>query len=122
MCIRDRSKGLSFNGDVTITLGDTTLTKDTDYTVTATENADGTTSVEIVFKNFIQYKNAEKRNITITYSATVNGQAVIGVAGNPNAVTLTYSNNPNISDSGTTDQPDKPTEGSPCLLYTSRCV
>ena len=107
------SKGLSFNGDVTITLGDTTLTKDTDYTVTATENADGTTSVEIVFKNFIQYKNAEKRNITITYSATVNGQAVIGVAGNPNAVTLTYSNNPNISDSGTTDQPDKPTEGSP---------
>ena len=107
------SKGLSFNGDVTITLGDTTLTKDTDYTVTATENADGTTSVEIVFKNFIQYKNAEKRNITITYSATVNGQAVIGVAGDPNAVTLTYSNNPNISDSGTTDQPDKPTEGSP---------
>ena len=107
------SKGLSFNGDVTITLGDTTLTKDTDYTVTATENADGTTSVEIVFKNFIQYKNAEKRDITITYSATVNGQAVIGVAGNPNAVTLTYSNNPNISDSGTTDQPDKPTENSP---------
>lgn len=107
------SKGLSFNGDVTITLGDTTLKKDTDYTVTATENADGTTSVEIVFKNFIQYKNAEKRNITITYSATVNGQAVIGVAGNPNAVTLTYSNNPNISDSGTTDQPDKPTENSP---------
>lgn len=107
------SKGLSFNGDVTITLGDTTLTKDEDYTVTATENADGTTSVEIVFKNFIQYKNAEKRNITITYSATVNEQAVIGVAGNPNAVTLTYSNNPNISDSGTTDQPDKPTEDSP---------
>ena len=59
------SKGLSFNGDVTITLGDTTLTKDTDYAVTATEHADGTTSVEIVFKNFIQYKNAEKRNITI---------------------------------------------------------
>ena len=107
------SKGLSFNGDVAITLGDTTLTKDTDYTVTATKNADGTTSVEIVFKNFIQYKNAEKRDITITYSATVNEQAVIGVAGNPNAVTLTYSNNPNISDSGTTDQPDKPTEGSP---------
>ena len=107
------SKGLSFNGDVAITLGDTTLKKDTDYTVTATKNADGTTSVEIVFKNFIQYKNAEKRNITITYSATVNGQAVIGVAGNPNAVTLTYSNNPNISDSGTTDQPDKPTENSP---------
>ena len=107
------SKGLSFNGDVVITLGDTTLTKDTDYTVTATENADGTTSVEIVFKNFIQYKNAEKRNITITYSATVNEKAVIGVAGNPNAVTLTYSNNPNISDSGTTDQPDKPTENSP---------
>lgn len=107
------SKGLSFNGDVTITLGDTTLTKDTDYTVTATENADGTTSVEIVFKNFIQYKNAEKRNITITYSATVNEQAVIGMAGNPNAVTLTYSNNPNISDSGTPGQPDTPTENSP---------
>lgn len=109
------SKGLTFNNDVAITIGDKTLVKDTDYTVTSTKSSDGTTSVEIVFKNFIQYNAEEYKNkdITVTYSATVNGDAVIGVAGNPNKVTLTYSNNPNVKDEGTPDNPDIPTTGSP---------
>lgn len=98
-------KGLKFNNDVVITIGGTSLAANTDYTVEVTENDNGTTSVEIVFKNFINYKDPAFTNseIKITYSATVNKEAVIGVAGNPNSVTLTYSNNPNIQDNGTPD-------------------
>lgn len=116
------SKGLTFNDDVVIKIGSTALTKCSHaseaahtscYTVTSTKNADGTTSVEIVLKNFIQYKDQVGDPITITYSATVNKDAVIGVAGNPNEVKLTYSNNPNVKDDGTPGNPDKPTDKSP---------
>lgn len=108
------SKGLTFNNDVVIKIGDTTLTKDTDYTVTATKNeSDGTTAVEIVFKNFINQQSKKGQTITITYSATVNDKAVIGVAGNPNKAKLTYSNNPNVSDNGQPDNPDKPGDTNP---------
>lgn len=105
-------KGLKFNNDVVITIGGTSLAANTDYTVEVTENDNGTTSVEIVFKNFINYKDPAFTNseIKITYSATVNKEAVIGVAGNPNSVTLTYSNNPNIQDNGTPDNSDKPAD------------
>lgn len=106
------SQGLTFNNDVTITVGNDTIVKDTDYTVTPpTENTDGTTSVEIVFKNFIQYAANTGADITITYSATVNENAVIGVEGNSNKVKLIYSNNPNIDESG--NQEDKPGDKSP---------
>lgn len=107
------SKGLTFNNDVVIKIGDKTLTKDTDYTVTATTNTDGTTAVEIVFKNFIQHQNSKGQTITITYSATVNKSAVIGVAGNPNKVKLTYSNNPNVKDDGSHENEDKPNDKDP---------
>lgn len=107
------SKGLTFNDDVAITIGGKTLVKGTDYTVAHTENDDGTTSVEIVFKNFIQYKDQTGADITVTYSATVNEDAVIGVEGNPNEVTLTYSNDPNVKDDGDPENPDKPTPDSP---------
>ena len=109
------SKGLTFNEDVKIIIGNTTLAKDTDYTVTSVKNEDETTSVEIIFKNFIQYAAKEYKNaaITITYSATVNEAAVIGVEGNPNEVFLTYSNDPNVKDEGTPGNPDKPKEDSP---------
>ena len=116
------SKGLTFNDDVVIKIGDTALAKCGHasevahvnfYTVTSTKNDDGTTSVEIVLKNFIQYKDQVGAPIIITYSATVNKDAVIGVEGNPNKVILTYSNNPNVKDDGDTENPDKPTTGSP---------
>jgi len=103
------SKGLTFNDDVVITIGDKTLVKDTDYSLTATKNEDGTTSLEIVFKNFIQYQAQKDAAIKITYSATINEQAVIGSAGNPNKVQLEYSSNPNIEPSSG----DKPGEGDP---------
>lgn len=80
------------------------------YTVTKTENADGTTAVEIVFLNFIQYKDQKGTDIVVTYSATLNKNAVIGTAGNENTVKLDYSNNPNKKVDGEPDNPDKPSE------------
>lgn len=105
------SKGLTFNNDEAITVGGTLLTKDNDYTVVSTQNDDGTTSIEIVFKNFIQYKDQKNADIIITYSATINENAVIGKDPNTNEVTLTYSNNPNGSQDGEPDNPDKPKPG-----------
>ena len=120
------SKGLTYDETkgVTITFTKTeadgtvtplkTLTKDTDFTVTTGTTADGETTIEIVFKDFIQY-NTDKfkgADITITYSATLNKDAVIGVAGNKNSATLKYSNNPNY-DYDHDPEGDKPGENSP---------
>ena len=100
------SKGLTYNKDMVITIGDKTLVKDEDYTLTVTKNDDGTTSLEIVFKNFIQYKNKTGAAITVIYSATLNQDANLDpVAGNPNKVKLIYSNNPNQEGTGTEDKP-----------------
>ena len=42
----------------------------------------------------------ESSKIVITYNATLNKDAKIGAAGNPNKVDLTFSNNPNIGHEG----------------------
>lgn len=55
--------------------------------------------------------------IVLTYTATLNENAVIAGDGNPNDVKLTYSNNPNNSGDGSTTPPDpdpkKPTPTHP---------
>lgn len=95
------SDGLTFNNDIAITVGDKTLVKDTDFTV-----AQAGQVVTITFVNFLQYKNVKGADITITYTATVNENAVIGVEGNPNTVNLTYSNNPQDNASNDTTPDD----------------
>lgn len=82
------SDGLTFNNDVKVTIGGVEYT---DYTVT--KSADGQT-VTIKFNNFIELADSAGEEIKITYSATVNEDAIVGVEGNPNKVELEYSNNP----------------------------
>lgn len=102
------SKGLTYNDDMVIKVGNTTLTKDTDYTVTAVKNGNGTTSIEIVFKNFVGYKDQVGADVIVTYSATLNQDANLDPSvGNPNEVKLVYSNNPNVVGTGV----DKPAPG-----------
>ena len=103
------SEGLTYNGNDTMTvkIGDTTLTRDTDYTVETNGQ-----NITIIFKDFIQYKDQAGTAVTVTYSATLNEKANLSpTEGNPNTVTLTYSNNPNETGSGTPENPDKPGEG-----------
>ncbi len=111
------SAGLTFKNDVAIVIGDgankKNLVPGTDFTVSSSVADNGVTSIEIVFTNFIQYKDRADEPIAITYSATINSNAVIGTAGNPNTADLVYSNNPNQTPSGDPDNPDKPGQEDP---------
>lgn len=107
------SKGLTFNDDVVVKIGDDTLTEVDDYTITQQALSNDANLIKIIFNNFIQYKDLKGTDIEITYSATINEDVVIGETGNENEVTLIYSNNPNIVEGGDPDNANNPTDGSP---------
>lgn len=108
------TKGLTFNNDIEIVVGAKTLTADTDYTVTTGTDEDGGTTIKIVFKDFIQYKEIADADIVISYTATINKNAVIGNLGNPNTAYLEYSNNPNKDQKGENEpEPDDVTGKTP---------
>lgn len=93
------SKGLTFNNDVKVKIGETELAADA-YSVTPTTNRDGTTSVKIVLNNFINYQEKNGQTILVTYSATLNQNAEVGTTPNTNTVKLVYSNDPNHTYTG----------------------
>ena len=95
------SKGLTFNQVDSVKVGDTTLTKNTDYTVTTTNEASGETLLTVAMNEFKkkQQTNAGK-TITVTYTATLNKDAVVGGHGNTNSATIQYSNNPSTGGTG----------------------
>lgn len=95
------SKGLTFGQVTSVKVGDTTLTKDTDYTVTTAPADSGKTLLTVAMKDFKtkQQANAGKK-ITVTYAATLNKDAVVGGAGNVNSATIQYSNNPSTNGTG----------------------
>lgn len=95
------SKGLTFGQVTSVKVGDTTLTKDTDYTVTTAPANSGKTLLTVAMKDFKtkQQANAGKK-ITVTYTATLNKDAVVGGAGNVNSATIQYSNNPSTNGTG----------------------
>lgn len=104
------SKGLTYNGDIAITIGGTPLNLGTGFTVTTSGGEpNNSTQLEIVFDNFIQYKTSHGAAIEIIYSATVNEHAEIGTTGNLNTANLVYSNNPNVEYGGD----NKPNLGEP---------
>jgi fimbrial isopeptide formation D2 family protein/LPXTG-motif cell wall-anchored protein len=125
------SAGLEFKEISSVTIGDKTISATDDYNNTGesymvepVKNKDGTTTLTITFKNFIQYKELVNSEITIEYSATVDKDIVVGdVNSNTNKAHLTYSNNPNYTytgDPGSDDpdnprpeDPDKPNPGDP---------
>lgn len=95
------SKGLTFGQVTSVKVEDTTLTKDTDYTVTTAPADSGKTLLTVAMKDFKtkQQANAGKK-ITVTYAATLNKDAVVGGAGNVNSATIQYSNNPSTNGTG----------------------
>ena len=97
------SKGLTFNNDVTVTLDGTGLDADTenevkDYYVDAqTDENTGVTTIKVVFHNMLQYQESNVGDaIVITYSATLNENALINDA-NTNTAEMIYSNDPSIA-------------------------
>lgn len=92
------SKGLSFKQVESVKVGDTTLTENTDYTVTRPTVTDNTLTVDMLnFKN--QQAHAGEK-ITVNYTATLNEKAAVGGHGNTNSATIEYSNNPSTDTTG----------------------
>ena len=84
------SEGLDFKTDsVKVMKNQTNATVDTDYTVKTTGFTDGCTFEVVFTDNFCNTLDAND-TIIITYSATLNKNAVVGGAGNPNESKLTY--------------------------------
>ena len=85
------SEGLTFDAtSVVVKKGDTTLVAGTDY-VLKTAGTCGCT-FEIDFTSEAEAKFAKDDKIVVTYSATLNNNAVIGSTGNPNEIILKYGN------------------------------
>lgn len=114
------SDGLTFNADdVQIKIGDTELTLNTDYTVSPVVNANSTT----VTFNFVMGQEGSKslsqnlldnvgKNMTITYTATLNEKAVVEDQ-ETNKASLEYTNQ-----SGTTvGGDDAPSEETKVYTY-----
>lgn len=89
------SEGITFNQDITVTINGTTLTANEDYAIEMKSVIDVGTKLTIRFLDFLEkQKSNAGKDIVIKYSGTLNEDAVIGSAGNPNTVNLSYSNDP----------------------------
>lgn len=93
------SKGLTFEQVKSVKVEDKTLSVNTDYTVTPPTAPNNTLTVAMNDFKAKQQANAGKK-ITVTYTATLNKDAVVGGAGNVNSATIQYSNNPSTSGTG----------------------
>lgn len=87
-----------------------TLTKDTDYTYTKTDNG-FSLSIKVME---LQQQGYVGKPIKVTYSATVNENAVAKIE--ENHATLTYSNDPTDSTAKTTTPPEEET------VYSAKIV
>lgn len=86
------ASGTDVTSHFTTALGDAKEDGSKDLTVTAKDEK-GLRSIQGA---------TEDSCFVVTYTATINSEAVIGNPGNPNTVKLTYSNNPNAEGTGDT--------------------
>lgn len=98
------SKGLTYtDNNAKITIGDKDVTSSFKEIVTTKE--DGSTVVTWSCDNLRGIEgvtlNADTK-VVVNYTAKLNENAILGSAGNPNTVDLTYSNNPNKGGEGET--------------------
>ena len=99
------SKGLTYNNDAKVYIDGT---ETNGFTVTATVNADGTTTLTVSCDDVKALGAGNSSVITVEYTAKLNENAVLGSAGNPNEVYLEYSNNPNKSETGDNETGETP--------------
>lgn len=107
-----QSKGLTYNNDAKVYIDGKEAPVNTeatdDFTVTAVKNADGTTTLTVSCDDVKALGAKNSSVITVEYTATLNENAVLGSAGNPNKVYLEYSNNPNKSEEGNNETGNTP--------------
>lgn len=97
------SKGLTYTANnAKITIGEKDVTSSFKEDVTT---KDGSTVVTWTCDNLKGIDGVtldENTKVVVNYTAKLNENAVLGSAGNPNTVNLTYSNNPNKNGEGET--------------------
>ncbi len=111
------SAGLSFNNDVVVKIGDTTVDS-SKYEVVTTGLTDGDT-FEVRFADLKSTAAKAGSVITVEYSSKLTGEnVVIGSNGNPNTMHVTYSNNPNDDQGGENGQ----TPDDTVIVFTYKVV
>ena len=103
-----QSEGLTFNNDITVKYSDKVVSSDS-YTVDTTGLNEGET-FRVTINDVKTVKDTDGQPIAVTaggkftvaYSSTLNEKSIIGAQGNPNKVSLEYSNNPNVGGEGET--------------------
>lgn len=97
------SKGLTYTANnAKITIGDKDVTGSFTEVVTTEKDDTVVTWTCGNLKGITGVTLDKDTKVVVTYSANLNKDAVIGAAGNPNTVNLTYSNNPNKGGEGET--------------------
>lgn len=108
---------------VTVKIDGTDVTSN--FTITAVKNEDGTTSLSIKCNDIksidVVTVNASSK-VVVEYNATLNKDANIGSAGNPNVVYLEYSNNPYDKGDGETKPETGKTPDDKVIVFTYQMV
>ena len=111
------SKGLTYNNDAKVYIGGT---ETNGFTVTATVNADGTTTLTVSCDDVKALGAGNSSVITVEYTVKLNENAVLGSAGNPNEVYIEYSNNPNKSENGNNETGETPKDV--VIVFTYKAI
>ena len=107
------SKGLTYNKDYTITVDGNDVTDE----FTATYEG---TKLTFACANVKKLGATNGSEIIVEYTATLNHDAILGSAGNPNKVYLEFSNNPNHSGEG--DNENGKTPEDTVIVFTYKVV
>ena len=118
-----QSKGLTFlDTTVKVKVDGNSIentSEQTYYSVNKTINQDGTTDFTVEFSNLKLIDSVKAGStITVEYESTLNKDAVLGSAGNPNTMYLEYSNNPNDEQGGETGK----TPDDTVIVFTYKLV
>lgn len=99
------SKGLTFNNDVKVSIAGQELAADAIKVTTADgENGSHVITIEILnMKTDSTAKYTAGADIKVTYSATLNKDAIVGQEGNTNSAKVEYQNGPDVNNHGTSN-------------------
>lgn len=104
------SKGLTFNNDVTVQIGNSPVDAK-NYSVSTSGGQNGAkvvtidlgTQSESIYDAKTLFKGKAGQTITVTYTATVNSDAAVNDQDNPNSAHVEYSNDPGTNQTGTSE-------------------
>lgn len=125
--IRDKmSTGLTLGALTTFTVKDGTTSLNVNTTTGVVTDAGGNTVTTIViadngFTMSFDLNNITSTTIEVNYEAQLNENAVLGVSGNNNGISLEFSNDPFGGPDGSTSTVDKPSE-TKIITYGLRVV